>query len=50
MKSVLELDDKEILIAYASVCKRSNQLYKEKKEIEEEMARRYERELEEHRG
>lgn len=50
MKSVLELDDKELRQAYVSACRRYNESYKEKKSIEEEMYRRYEKELEEHRG
>ena len=45
MRSANELNDKELLLAYASVCKRSNLLYKEKKELEEVMAQRYENEL-----
>lgn len=50
MKSVTELDDKELRQAYVSACRRYNESYKEKKSIEDEMYRRYERELEENRG
>ena len=50
MRSAGELNDKELLIAYASVCKRSKQLHKEKLDLEEEMAKRYEKELEEKRS
>lgn len=49
MRSASELNDKELLLAYASVCKRVNLLYKEKKELEEVMAQRYEKELESNR-
>lgn len=50
MKSVTELDDKELRQAYVSACRRYNESYKEKKNIEEEMCRRFERELEENRA
>lgn len=50
MKSVLELDEKELRQAYVSACRRAKEANKEKKDIEEEMCRRFERELEEHRG
>jgi hypothetical protein len=49
MRSVTELTDKELRQAYVSVYRRYNETYKQKKELEEEMFRRYERELEENR-
>ena len=49
MRSANELNDKELLLAYTSVCKRSDLLYKEKKELEKVMAERYEKELEDNR-
>ena len=49
MRSASELNDKELLIAYASVCERSSQIYKEKKDLEDEMSKRYKKELDENR-
>ena len=49
MRSVTELTDKELRQAYVFACKRYNEAYKQKKEIEEEMYKRYEKELEENR-
>ena len=50
MKRVSELDEKDLRQAYVSACRRAKEANKEKKDIEEEMCRRFERELEEHRG
>ena len=50
MRSVSELDDKELRQAYVSATRRYNEAYKQKKELEEEMYKRYERELEENRS
>ncbi|MBQ8300032.1 MAG: hypothetical protein IJX99_09330 [Clostridia bacterium] len=47
---VHELGEKELRQAYVFATRRYNEAYKEKKEIEEEMCRRYERELEENRS
>ena len=49
MKKACELTDKELRQAYVFASRRYNEAYKEKKELEEEMFRRYEKELEEHR-
>ena len=49
MRSVSELDDKELRQAYVSATKRYNETYKQKKELEDEMYKRYEKELEENR-
>ena len=49
MRNASELNDKELMIAYSSVDKRLKSLYKEKKDLEEEMAKRYENELESNR-
>ena len=49
MKTVAELKEKELRQAYVFACRQYNNSYKEKKNIEEEMFRRYERELDENR-
>ena len=49
MKSVSELTDIELRQAYVFATRRYNESYKEKKSIEEEFYRRYERELEANR-
>jgi hypothetical protein len=49
MRTVAELNDKELRQAYVFATRRYNEAYKEKKSIEEEFYRRYERELEENR-
>ena len=46
MRRCCELNDKELRQAYVSATRRYNEAYKEKKELEEEMFKRYERELE----
>ncbi len=45
MRTVKELDDKELRQAYVVACRQYNNAYKNKKEIEEEMFRRFELEL-----
>lgn len=50
MKTVSELDDTELRQAYVFATRKYNEAYKEKKSIEEEMFRRYEKELEKNRG
>ena len=49
MKTASELDEKELRQAYVFACRRYNEAYKQKKELEEEMYKRYEKELEENR-
>ena len=49
MKKANELTEQELRQAYVFAIKRYNEAYREKKELEEEMYRRYERELEENR-
>ena len=49
MKTVAELDDKELRQAYVIACEQYDNSYKEKKSIEEEMRRRFKKELEENR-
>ena len=49
MKTIHELSDKELRQAYVFATRRYNEVYKEKKSIEEEFYRRYEKELEENR-
>ena len=49
MKKAVELTDKELRQAYVFAMKRYNETYKEKKDLEEEMFRRYEKELDENR-
>lgn len=49
MNTVDKLTDTELRRAYVVACKQYNNSYKAKKEIEEEMARRFEKELEENR-
>ena len=45
MRTVKELDDKELRQTYVVACRQYNNAYKNKKEIEEEMFRRFELEL-----
>jgi hypothetical protein len=49
MKTASELDEKELRQAYVFACRRYNEAYKQKKELEEEMYKRFERDLEENR-
>lgn len=49
MKIVEELDDTELRRAYVVACKQYNNAYKNKKEIEEEMCKRFELELDSNR-
>lgn len=49
MNTVDKLSDSELRRAYVVACKSYNTAYKSKKEIEEEMYRRFEAELEENR-
>lgn len=49
LRTVDKLDDTELRRAYVVACNSYNSAYKAKKEIEEEMKRRFERELEENR-
>jgi len=49
MKKVEELTDTELRQAYVVTCKEYKNSYKNKKEIEEEMFRRFENELERNR-
>lgn len=49
MRGISDLSDKELRQEYVFVSKRYNELYKQKKDIEEEMVKRYELELEENR-
>lgn len=49
MKSVAELNDTELRQAYVYATRRYNDAYREKKQLEDEMFRRYERELEANR-
>ena len=49
MNTVDTLSDTELRRAYVVACNSYNSAYKAKKEIEEEMKRRFERELEENR-
>ena len=49
MRSVTELTDKELRQAYVLARRRYKEAYKEKADLEEEMAKRYEKELEENR-
>lgn len=48
--TVDKLSDTELRRAYVVACRSYNNAYKSKKEIEEEMCRRFEKELEEMRG
>ena len=48
-RTIRELEEKELRQAYVFACRKYNAAYKEKKEIEDEMFRRYERDLEENR-
>lgn len=45
-----EMSDKQLRQAYVIACKQYNQAYKDKKDIEQEMYKRFEIELEENRG
>lgn len=47
MRTIHELDDTELQNEYVFTTRRYNEAYKQKKEIEEEMYRRYEKRLEE---
>lgn len=49
MNTVDKLSDSELRRAYVVATKNYNQAYKAKKELEEEMFRRFEKELEENR-
>ena len=49
MPTVDKLDDTELRRAYVVACRSYNNAYKAKKDIEEEMCRRFEKELEENR-
>ena len=49
LRTVDKLDDTELRISYVVAVKQYNNAYKAKKEIEEEMFRRFERELEKNR-
>lgn len=49
MNTVDKLSEAELRRAYVVACRQYNSSYKAKKEIEEEMARRFEKELEENR-
>lgn len=49
MNTVDKLSDTDLRRAYVVACKTYNSAYKSKKEIEEEMYRRFEAELEENR-
>lgn len=48
MKLISDLTDKELQNEYVFITRRYNEAYKLKKQIEEEMFRRYEQELEAH--
>lgn len=50
MKSASELTDTELIFAYSSAIERANEIYKEKKDLEEEMNRRRKIAKEEHRA
>lgn len=49
LNTVDTLDDTDLRRAYVVACRAYNNAYKSKKEIEEEMFKRFERELEENR-
>lgn len=49
MPTIDKLDDTELRRAYVVACRSYNNSYKAKKDIEEEMYRRFEKELEENR-
>lgn len=49
IRTVDKLDEKELRIAYVVACRAYNNAYRNKKEIEEEFLRRFEKELEENR-
>ena len=44
-KTANELNNDELIYAFASVCKRIEENYKEKKELEEEMKSRFNKKL-----
>lgn len=47
--TIQEMNDKQLRQAYVIACKQYNQSYKDKKDIENEMYKRFEIELEENR-
>lgn len=49
LRTVDKLDDTELRRSYVVACRAYNNAYKTKKDIEEEMFRRFERELDENR-
>jgi hypothetical protein len=49
LRTVDKLSDTELRRHYVVACKQYNNAYKTKKEIEEEMLRRFEKELDENR-
>ena len=49
LRTVDKLSEEELRIAYVMAVKQYNNAYKAKKEIEEEMFRRFERDLEQNR-
>ena len=49
MNTVDKLSDTELRRAYVVACRNYNNSYKAKKDIEDEMCRRFEKELEENR-
>lgn len=49
MIEIKDMSDKQLRQAYVLVCKQYNQAYKDKKDIENEMYKRFEIELEENR-
>lgn len=49
LRTVDKLDDTELRRSYVVACRAYNNAYKTKKDIEEEMCRRFEKELEENR-
>ncbi len=49
MIEIKDMSDKQLRQAYVLACKQYNQAYKDKKDIENEMYKRFEIELEENR-
>lgn len=47
---ISKMSDRQLRQAYVITCKQYNQAYKDKKDIEQEMYKRFEIELEENRG
>lgn len=47
---IKDMSDKQLRQAYVITCKQYNQAYKDKKDIENEMYKRFEAELEENRN